>query len=50
MDEDFDGDWSDLVFGLVGIVWFVVVVVLIWTFVKAFCLSVLGMDEAKDER
>lgn len=50
MNEDFEGDWSDLVFGLVGIVWFVVVVVLIWTFVKAFWLSVLGMDGPKNER
>lgn len=50
MDEDLEGGWSDLVFGVVGIVWFVVVAALVWTFVKAFCLSVFGMDGAEDER
>lgn len=49
MDEEPDGNASDLIFGLVGIVWCVVVVALVWTFVMGLLRSLLGKEDAKHE-
>lgn len=47
MDEEPHGKAPDLLLGLVGIVWCVVVVALVWTFVTGFLQSLLGKEDAK---
>lgn len=49
MDEEPDANASDLIFGLVGIVWCVVVVALVWTFVMGFLRSLLGKADGRHE-
>lgn len=48
MNDEFEDDWSDLAFGIVGIVWIVAVVAMLWTFAKGFWQGVTeGKSEAK---
>lgn len=50
MNDEPEGNLSDLVFGVVGVVWCVVVVVLVWTFAKAFLQSTPGSEDDKNDR
>lgn len=50
MYDDEGGNPTDLIFGVVGIVWCVVVMALLWTFAKAVVQEILGVGNAKHER
>lgn len=50
MDDESEGNVSDLVFGVVGVVWCVVVVILVWTFAKAFLQSITGSGDVTNDR
>lgn len=36
MNDESESDWSDLAFGIVGVVWIVAVLAILWTFAKGF--------------
>lgn len=50
MDDESEGNVSDLVFGVVGVVWCLVVVVLAWTFAKSFLQSITGSGDVKNDQ